>query len=82
MLALATAAAEHAGATICGAVGKRATLEELACAVGERGEGEREELLVRNDDETLLELRRDGRNEYIVACTRATARRASCRKSL
>ena len=42
-------------------------LDEVGRAVGERGERKREELLIGNDDEPLLEVRGDGRDQQIVA---------------
>ena len=41
--------------------------DEVGTAVGERGERKREELLVGNDDDALLEMRGDGRDEQRVA---------------
>ena len=42
-------------------------LDEVGRAVGERGERKREKLLIGNDDEPLLEVRGDGRDQQIVA---------------
>ena len=41
--------------------------DEVGSTVGERGERKREELLVGNDDEPLLKVRGDGRDEQLVA---------------
>ena len=46
---------------------ERVALDEVgALAVGERGEGQREELLVGDEDDALLEVRGDGRDEQRV----------------